>query len=90
MYYGVKNNQKYLVAEGPFGSGELVPGATTYFYGTMMLSYAKLFNFSAGKGLLPDKVFAQLFAKISLPGVSIYIPVAIGSYIDFHLLRPNQ
>ena len=89
MYYGVKNNQKYLVAEGPFGSGELVPGSTTYFHGEMMLSYSKLFNFS-GKGFLPDKVFAQLRAKISLPGVTIYIPVAIGSYIDFHLLRPNQ
>lgn len=89
MYYGVKNNQKYLVAEGPFGSGELTPGSTTYFHGEMMLSYSKLFNFS-GKGFLPDKVFAQLRTKISLPGVTIYIPVAIGSYIDFHLLRPNQ
>jgi LEA14-like dessication related protein len=90
MYYGVKNDKKYLVAEGPFGSGELVPESTTYFYGDMMISYSKLFNFSAGKGFLPDKVFAQLRAKISLPGVTIYIPVAIGSYIDFHLLRPNQ
>jgi len=90
MYYGVKNDKKYLVAEGPFGSGELVPESTTYFYGDMMIPYSKLFNFSAGKGLLPDKVFAQLRAKVSLPNVSIYIPVAIGSYIDFHLLRPNQ
>ena len=89
MYYGVKNNQKYFVAEGPLGSGELVPESTTYFHGDMMLYYSKLFNFS-GRGFLPDKVFAQLRAKISLPGVSIYIPVAIGSYIDFHLLRPNQ
>jgi len=89
MYYGVKNNQKYLVAEGPFGSGELVPESTTYFHGDMMLYYSKLLNFS-GKGFLPDKVFAQLRTKISLPGVNIYIPVAIGSYIDFHLLRPNQ
>ncbi len=89
MYYGVKNNQKYLVAEGSFGSGELVPGSTTYFHGDMLLAYSKLFNFS-GKGFLPDKVFAQLRTKISLPGVTIYIPVAIGSYIDFHLLRPNQ
>lgn len=89
MYYGVKNNQKYFVAEGPLGTGELVPGSTTYFHGEMMLYYSKLFNFS-GRGFLPDKVFAQLRAKISLPGVTIYIPVAIGSYIDFHLLRPNQ
>jgi LEA14-like dessication related protein len=89
MYYGVKNNQKYLVAEGPFGSGELVPGSTTYFHGDMILYYSKLLNFS-GKGFLPDAVFAQLRAKISLPGVNIYIPVAIGSYIDLHLLRPNK
>jgi LEA14-like dessication related protein len=89
MYYGVKNNQKYLVAEGPFGSGELVPGSTTYFHGDMILYYSKLLNFS-GKGFLPDAVFAQLRAKISLPGVHIYIPVAIGSYIDLHLLRPNK
>ena len=89
MYYGVKNNQKYLVAEGPFGSGELVPESTTYFHGEMILSYLKLFNFS-GKGFLPDKVFAQLRTKISLPDVNIFIPVAIGSYIDLHLLRPNQ
>lgn len=89
MYYGVKNNKKYLVAEGSFGSGELVPGSTTSFHGDMMLYYSKLINFS-GRGFLPEKVFAQLRAKISLPGVTIYIPVAIGSYIDFHLLRPNQ
>jgi LEA14-like dessication related protein len=89
MYYGVKNNQKYFVAEGPLGAGELVPGGTTYFYGDMILYYSKLLNFS-GRGFLPDKVFAQLRAKISLPGVTIYIPVAIGSYIDIHLLRPNQ
>jgi LEA14-like dessication related protein len=88
-YYGVKNNQKYFVAEGPLGSGELVPESTTYFHGDMILYFSKLFNFS-GRGFLPDKVFAQLCAKISLPGVAIYIPVAIGSYIDFHLLRPNQ
>ena len=37
VYYGVKNNQKYLVAEGPFGSGELVPESTTYFHGEMIL-----------------------------------------------------
>jgi hypothetical protein len=88
-YYGVKNNQKYFVAEGPLGSGELVPESTTYFHGDMILYFSKLFNFS-GRGFLPDKVFAQLCAKISLPGVAIYIPVAIGSYIDFHLLRPNK
>jgi LEA14-like dessication related protein len=28
IYYGVKNNQKYFVAEGSLGSGELVPEAT--------------------------------------------------------------
>jgi len=89
MYYGVKNNKKYFVAEGPMGAGELVPGATTYFYGNILLSYSKLLNFS-GRGFLPDKVFAQLRAKVTLPGVTIYVPVAIGSYIDFHLLRPNQ
>jgi len=89
MYYGVKNDQKYFVAEGLLGAGELVPGGTTYFHGDMMLYYSKLFNFS-GRGFLPDKVFAQLRAKISLPGVTIYIPVAIGSYIDIHLLRSNQ
>jgi len=89
MYYGVKNHQKYYVAEGPMGAGELVPGATTYFHGDMMLYYSKLLNFS-GKGFFPDKVFAQLRAKVTLPGVTIYVPVAIGSYIDFHLLRPNQ
>jgi LEA14-like dessication related protein len=89
MYYGVKNDKKYLVAEGSFGSGELAPENTTYFHGEMTLSYAKLLNFS-GKGFFPDKVFAQLWAKITLSDVNIYIPVAIGSYIDFHLLRPNQ
>ncbi len=88
MYYGVKDKQKYFVAEGPFGSGELVPQATTYFHGEMMIYFSKLLNFS-GKGFLPDMVFAQLRAKISLPNVSIYIPVAIGSYIDLHMLRPN-
>jgi len=89
MYYGVKNNQKYFVAEGPLTSGELVPENTTYFHGEMLLPYTKLLNFS-GRGFLPEKVFAQLRAKVTLPGVSIYVPVAIGSYIDFRLLRPNQ
>ncbi|MBN2599675.1 MAG: hypothetical protein JXA75_03960, partial [Candidatus Thermoplasmatota archaeon] len=63
MYYGVKNNQKYFVAEGSLTSGELVPESTTYFYGEMLLPYAKLLNFS-GKGFLPEKVFAQLRAKV--------------------------
>jgi len=89
MYYGVKNDQKYFIAEGPLGSGELVPENTTYFHGEMMLYYSKFFNFSGG-GFLPEKIFLQLRAKISLPGVNIYVPVAIGSYIDLRLFRPNQ
>jgi LEA14-like dessication related protein len=87
-YYRVKNHQNYLIAVGPMGSGELVPEATTYFHGDIFLSYAKLFNRSAG-GFFPDMVFAQLRADVSLSGVNLSIPVAIGSYIDLHMLRPN-
>ena len=87
LYYGVKNNQKYYVAEGSMESGELTPEGTTYLYGDIVLMYSKLLNFSAG-GFLPDMVFAQLRASISIPGVNLKIPVAIGSYIDFKPLRP--
>jgi len=87
FYYGVKNNQKYYVAEGTIGGGELTPGETIYMYGDIVLLYSKLLNFS-GKGFLPDMVFAQLRASISLPNVAIKIPVAIGTYIDFKPLRP--
>jgi hypothetical protein len=89
LYYRVKNNQKYFVAEGPLGSGELVPEDTTFFHGEMLLPYSKLLNFKGG-GILPDMVFAQLRANISLSGVNLSIPVAIGSYIDFQPFRPSQ
>jgi LEA14-like dessication related protein len=88
-YYRVKDNQKTLIAVGPLTSGDLVPENTTYFYGDIFLSYAKLFNRSAG-GFFPDMVFAQLRADISLSGVNQSLPVAIGSYIDLHLFRPTQ
>ncbi len=87
FYYGVKNNQKYYVAEGTIGGSELIPGETIYMYGDIVLLYSKLLNFS-GKGFLPDMVFAQLRASISLPNVTLKIPVAIGTYIDFKPLRP--
>jgi LEA14-like dessication related protein len=87
-YFGVKNKQKYFVAEGPMGSGELVPESTTYFYGDILLQYSKLLNFSI-KGLIPQSVFAQIRASISLYGVNQSIPVALGSYIDFRPLRPS-
>jgi hypothetical protein len=89
IYYGVKNNQKYFVAEGSLGSGELVPEATTFFHGEALLLYSKLINFT-GRGLLPDMIFAQLCANISLSGVHISIPIAIGSYIDLQPLRPSR
>jgi len=88
LYYRVKHDQNYFVAEGSFGSGELVPESTTYFYGEMLLPFSKLLF--QGGGILPDEVFAQLRTNITLPGVTLYIPVAIGSYIDLHLLRPSQ
>jgi len=89
IYYGVKNNQKYFIAEGSLGSGELVPEATTFFHGEALLLYSKLINFT-GRGLLPDMIFAQLCTNISLSGVHISIPVSIGSYIDLQPLRPSQ
>ncbi|HUS98717.1 MAG TPA: hypothetical protein VMY59_00160 [Candidatus Thermoplasmatota archaeon] len=89
VYYGVKNKQKYFVAEGTLGAGELIPEGTTYFHGDIILLYSKLLNFS-GKGFLPESVFAQIRASISLFGVNQTIPVALGSYIDFRPLRPSQ
>jgi len=89
IYYGVKNNQKYFVAEGSLGSGELTPEATTFFHGEALLLYSKLINFT-GRGFLPDMIFAQLRANISLSGVHVSIPVAIGSYIDLQPLRPSR
>jgi LEA14-like dessication related protein len=89
MYYGVKNNQKYYVAEGSLGSGELVPENTTFFQGDILLLYSKLLNFT-GRGFMPEMVFAQLRANISLSGVNFSIPVAIGSYIDFQPFRPSR
>ncbi|DAC72962.1 MAG TPA: hypothetical protein DSN98_02655 [Thermoplasmata archaeon] len=88
LYYGVKNNQKYFVAKGSLGTGEIAPENTTMFQGDMLLRYSKLLNFT-GKGFLPDKVFAQLRANVSISGVNITIPVAIGSYIDLHLFRSS-
>lgn len=89
LYYGVKNDQKYYVAEGTLGLSELVPGETIHLYGDILLRYMKLLNFS-GRGFLPDMVFAQLRANISLPGVTLTIPVAIGTYIDFEPFRPSK
>ena len=89
MYYGVKNNQKYYVAEGTLGSSELTPGQTIYLYGDIILRYMKLLHFGGG-GILPDMVFAQLRANVSLPGVKLVIPVAIGTYIDFEPFRPSK
>jgi hypothetical protein len=88
-YYRVVKNQKTLIAVGPLGSGELVPENTTYFYGDIFLSYAKLFNRSSGT-FFPDMVFAQLRANISLSGLNISLPIAIGSYIDLHFFRPTE
>jgi LEA14-like dessication related protein len=88
-YYVVKNDQKYFVAKGPLGTGELVPENTTYFYGNILLLYSKLLN-TPGRGLLPDAVFAQLRANITLAGVTLFLPVAIGSYIDLHMFRASS
>lgn len=89
MYYGVKNHQKYYVSEGSLGSGELVPENTTFFQGDILLLYSKLLNFT-GRGFMPEMVFAQLRTNISLSGVNLSIPVAIGSYIDFQPFRPSR
>jgi LEA14-like dessication related protein len=88
-YYVVKDDQKYFVAKGPLGTGELVPGNTTYFYGDILLLYSKLFS-TQGRGLLPDAVFAQLRVNITLSGVTLFIPISIGSYIDFHPFRASD
>lgn len=88
FYYGVKNKQKYYITEGTLTSGELIPQGTTVLYGDIVLLYRKLLNFSGG-GILPDMVFAQLRANLSLPGIHLSIPVAIGTYIDFEPLRPS-
>jgi LEA14-like dessication related protein len=88
-YYVVKDDQKYFVGKGPLGTGELVPENTTYFYGNILLSYSKLLN-TPGRGLLPDAVFAQLRANITLSGVNLFLPVAIGSYIDLHMFRASE
>lgn len=89
FYYGVKNNQKYYVADGSLGSGELIPEGTTVLYGDIVLQYLKLLSFSVS-GILPDMVFAQLRANLSIPGVTFKIPVAIGTYIDLNPLRPTR
>jgi hypothetical protein len=88
VYYGYKNNQKYYVAEGSLGSGELVPEGTTFFYGEALLRYSKLFNFT-GRIILPEMIFAQLRAKVSVSGVNLSIPVSLGSYIDIEFLHPS-
>lgn len=88
-YYVVKDKQKYFVGKGSLGTGELVPENTTYFYGDILLLYSKLLN-TPGRGLLPDAVFAQLRANITLSGVTLFIPVAIGSYIDLHMFRASS
>jgi len=89
IYYGYKNNKKYFVAEGSLGSGELIPEATTFFHGEAVLLYSKLINFT-GRGFMPDMIFAQIRAKISLSGVNLSISVALGSYIDLQPLRPSK
>jgi LEA14-like dessication related protein len=89
FYYTVKSNQKYYVADGSLGSVELTPEKTTVVNGGIVLPYSKLLNFEGGK-LLPDMVFAQLRANITLHGVTLKIPVAIGTYIDFEPLRASD
>lgn len=87
-YYVVKDNEKYFVAKGSLGTGELVPEDTTFFYGEIMLLYSKMLRTPAG-GLVPDEVFAQLRTNVTLPGITYFVPVAIGTYIDFHPLRAS-
>ena len=41
-YYVVKDHEKYFVAKGPLGTGELIPEDTTFFYGEIVLLYSKL------------------------------------------------
>lgn len=87
-YYGVKDNQKYFVAEASLGSGELVPEATTFFHGETLLLFSKLINVT--ELIFPEMVFAQLRANISLSGTHLAIPVSIGCYIDLQPLRSLQ
>ena len=88
IYYGVKNNQKYYVAEGSLGSGEFIPESTTFFYGEALLLYSKLINLT-GQVTFPDMIFAQLRVNVSLSGTQLSIPVSIGSYIDMKPLSPT-
>jgi len=87
-YYRVKNNKKTFITEGPLGSGELVPENTTYFHGKIFIPFSKLINLSGG-GLFPDAVFAQLRANIFLSGINQSLPVAIGSFVDIRLFKPD-
>jgi len=88
-YYRVTDNQKFFIAESVLGFGELTPEQETVFSGDLFLPYTGIFNFSGG-GLLPDMIFAQLRANISLLGVNQSFPVALGSYIDLQPLRLNR
>ena len=88
-YYGVRNNQKYFIAVGSLGSGELVPEATTFFHGDALLLYSNLLNLP-GTITLPDMIFAQLCVNISLSKTHLSLPVSIGSYIDLKPLTPTQ
>lgn len=88
-YYRVKNNQKFFIAEGPLGSGELTPENQTVFSGEIFLPYTKIFAISGG-GLLPDMIFAQLRANISYTSVNQALPIALGSYIDLQPFRPSR
>jgi LEA14-like dessication related protein len=88
-YDRVKNNEHSFVAVGPLGNGDIAPNTTVVFQGDIFLPYSKLFNVSAG-GLIPDMIFAQLRANVSLSGVNQSLPVALGSYIDVKMFRPNQ
>ncbi len=89
VYYGVTNNQKYYIAEGTLGSGELVPEATTFFHGETILLYSKLINL-AEKKILPDWIFAQLKVNVSLSGTHLSAPVSIGSYSDLRPFSPTH
>jgi hypothetical protein len=88
-YYGVRNNQKYFIAEGSLGSGELFPEATTFFHGNALLLFSKLLNLP-GTITLPDMIFAQLCVNVSLSKTHLSIPISIGSYIDLKPLTPAQ
>jgi hypothetical protein len=89
VYYGVTNNQKYYITEASLGSGELVPEATTFFYGETVLLYSKLINLDE-KQILPDWIFAQLKVNVSLSGTHLSAPISIGSYVDLQPFRTTQ